>query len=671
MPRRILASVASCLFICATVQFASAQTTFTESVFHSFTTADGASPQNLILAQDGNFYGIAGGGAHGAGVIYKVTPAGVGSTFFTFTGSTQVSVSTGASLIQGRDGNFYGSSYAGGAHSFGVIFEVTSGGTYSALYSFTGATDGEHPNGIIQGSDGNFYGTAQTGSEADGANYGTIFSVSPDGQFLLLADLTEIEGFLPESPLLEVVPGTFLGTASMGGQHNYGSVFSVTGTAVTVLYSLGVDGDTDGHYPSAGLVETPGDLLFGGTTAGGGHGDGSIYSILTSGAYTNLTALPFDASGSSGIDNALLLATDGNLYGAIAAQNGTLFQETIAGALTGLYTFGASPDGNAPVGALIQGTDGNLYGVTTNGGADAAGTIYKLAPSPAFAAPIQLTLSSTTTAVGTPVTLQWNVPEAFSSTASNCAAFIQGEATGGGNWSGNKGASGNSTINPTAAGTYTYALTCGGVESGFATLTVTASTKSASTTALGASPNPATVGESVTLTANISGSGATPTGSVTFYYGSQALSTVPLSSGKATLTAGTSTLPPGTYQLTAAYSGDSNYNASASSAYTVTLNKAATKTTLTASPNPVTSPAVCTLTATVTRSAGSGFATGTVTFSVQGTALGSAKLNGSGVATFSAPTAGIAAGSYPVVATYSGDASDTVSASTALTVKVQ
>jgi len=85
----------------------------------------------------------------------------------------------------------------------------------------------------------------------------------------------------------------------------------------------------------------------------------------------------------------------------------------------------------------------------------------------------------------------------------------------------------------------------------------------------------------------------------------------------------------------------------------------------------VTSPAVCTLTATVTRSVGSGFATGTVTFSVQGTALGSAKLNGSGVATFSAPTAGIAAGSYPVVATYSGDASDTVSASTALTVKVQ
>ena len=58
------------------------------------------------------------------------------------TAAIQVSVSTGASLIQGRDGNFYGSSYAGGAHSFGVIFEVTSGGSYSALYSFTGADDG-------------------------------------------------------------------------------------------------------------------------------------------------------------------------------------------------------------------------------------------------------------------------------------------------------------------------------------------------------------------------------------------------------------------------------------------------------------------------------------------------------------------------------------------------
>ena len=101
------------------------------------------------------------------------------------------------------------------------------------------------------------------------------------------------------------------------------------------------------------------------------------------------------------------------------------------------------------------------------------------------------------------------------------------------------------------------------------------------------------------------------------------------------------------------------------------MNKAVTKTTLTASPNPVTPPAACTLTATVVRSAGSGFATGTVTFSVNGNAVGSAKVDASGVATLSAATGSVAAGSYPVVATYGGDASDSASVSAAVTVTVK
>jgi hypothetical protein len=144
-------------------------------------------------------------------------------------------------------------------------------------------------------------------------------------------------------------------------------------------------------------------------------------------------------------------------------------------------------------------------------------------------------------------------------------------------------------------------------------------------------------------------------------------------SGKATLAAPTNGFPTGSYPIVATYSGDANYNSSASAAYTVTLNKAATSTTLTASPNPVTPPAKCTLTATVKRTASgaAGFATGSVTFSVGTTVIGTAPLNGSGVATLSAGTSGIATGSYPVEAKYSGDSSDIASTSSPVSVVVQ
>jgi len=139
------------------------------------------------------------------------------------------------------------------------------------------------------------------------------------------------------------------------------------------------------------------------------------------------------------------------------------------------------------------------------------------------------------------------------------------------------------------------------------------------------------------------------------------------------LSATTNGLPPGSYPVVATYSGDGNYDASTSAATTVTLNKAPTTTTLTASPNPVTPPLNVMLTATVARSASgaAGIPTGTVTFYYQTTALGTVGLNGSGVATVSAASEGLAAGKYPITAKYNGDASDAASSSSAVTVTVK
>jgi uncharacterized membrane protein len=131
-----------------------------------------------------------------------------------------------------------------------------------------------------------------------------------------------------------------------------------------------------------------------------------------------------------------------------------------------------------------------------------------------------------------------------------------------------------------------------------------------------------------------------------------ALGSAKLSSGVATLTASSNGQAPGTYPIVANYGGSSTYAASASKALNVTLNKAPTSTTLSISPTTVTPPGDATLTATVKRSTSgaSGVPTGTVSFTVEGVILATEKVNGSGVATVKASSAGIAKGNYSIKA---------------------
>jgi uncharacterized repeat protein (TIGR03803 family) len=81
--------------------------------------------------------------------------------------------------VQATDGNFYGTTRDGGANSAGTIFEITAGGTLTTLYSFysqSGCADGEEPQGgLVQGTDGNFYGTTSSGGGTN--SYGTVFSL--------------------------------------------------------------------------------------------------------------------------------------------------------------------------------------------------------------------------------------------------------------------------------------------------------------------------------------------------------------------------------------------------------------------------------------------------------------------------------------------------------------
>ena len=617
-PARLFAGVV--IAICIAASSTKAQTTYTESVLYSFcpvytdTCPQGSGPfQGIVQGSDGNFYGtttFGGTGAfdtgslcsdNGCGTVYQLTPAGQLKVLHVF--CNQSYCPDGAlpgNLTLGSDGNLYGAAsggyvYNGCSGSYcGILFKVTRSGTYTVLYAFCSqlhCPDGDVPFGApVQGSDGDFYGMTSAG----GANgQGTIFKITSAGalstlyNFCSLGGTSCTDGEEPGGGLLQGSDGNFYGVTYSGGANGEGTVFKITSTGTfTTVYSfcnVGGSSCTDGRNPGGILFEGADGNLYG--VSSGGPGDlGQLFKITTAGSLTRVC---------SGCVGGLILASDGNFYG-IDAQTeadagGIVFKVTPAGTVTTIYSFCSLTncvDGYEPYG-LIQGTGGNFYGATFSGGANGGpdgcdgsancGTVFELAVAPALPAAVQLSLNSNSIALGASVEVTYKVLNAFSLSAQQCYGFstLNGVTTAVGKVTGTLtdgvyGGSANVTFS--AAGVYHLALTCGGVESGFATLTVNGLP---TTSTLTASPNPATVGQAVTLTTSVTGSKATPTGTVTFYYGSDALDTVALnSSGVASFTASSTGLPAGTYAIHAVYSGSATYAASTSPAVNVKLEAA-------------------------------------------------------------------------------------------------
>jgi uncharacterized repeat protein (TIGR03803 family) len=677
--------------------------TFTYTELHPFNTTDGYVPANVIQASDGNLYGTTeSGGSAADGNVFRSTLAGAVTSIYSFCAVIDTCPDGDFpqnSVIQATDGSLYGATLDGGAYGLGSIFKVSSAGVLTTVYSFcpngAGCTDGSGPNGLVQGNDGNLYGTTQGGGAFD---FGAIFKITPTAETTIYSFCTVsgsghcADGQEPTGALLQGSDGNFYGITTHGGANEIssggaGTVFKVTPAGVlTTLYSFCAQGGsncTDGQSPGAALTEGSSGSFYGVTMAGGSSGGGTVYSITSDGTLSTVynfctVGLCTDGIGPYGT---LFLGSDGNFYGVAGGgtnANGVFFQLTTGGTETVLYPFcstGGSTclDGENLQFGVVQGSDGSFYGTTTAGGTDGAGVLYKVAAAPAEKPPVQLTLSPASAVSGGQFTLTYLVSNAFSDTLKYCfAANTAATST----WSGVKAATTSGqpvTLNaPANAGTYNYTLTCGGQETGAAVLNVA---KSATQTTLAAAPNPAQVGQSVTLSATVTkttGAGK-PGGSVTYYYGADSIGSGAVNgSGVATLTASTATIPPGYYPLTATYSGDGGDTASSSNRLTVALDKAATSTTLTASPNPVTPPAGVTLTATVKRTATgtSGNAAGTVTFYYNGASIGSGTLK-NGVVALTAATGSVPPASYPVTAKYGGDASDIASTSSAVTVVVK
>jgi uncharacterized repeat protein (TIGR03803 family) len=343
---KLSATIFLTLALCLVTAIASPAQTYT--TLFSFNIDQGYGPSSLVQGANGNFYGTTGfDGVYGSGTVFEISSRGEYKTLYSF--CSQPNCPDGeyppAALAKASNGHFYGVTQEGGANGSGTAFEITPSGNLTTLYSFCAephCADGGLPKGgLVQDRNGNFYGTTTQG----GTNgLGTVFEMSPTGQLRVLYSVCSVancaDGFSPVAALIQATNGEFYGIMSHGGAQGVGTVFELTPTgSLRTLYSLcSLPACSDGEYPSASLVQATSGMLYGTVTSGGSHGSGTIFEITPGGKFKRLYSFCAQAS---------------------------------------------CADGSYPYAALLQGTDGNLYGTTVRGGSYGVygeGTLFKFTP---------------------------------------------------------------------------------------------------------------------------------------------------------------------------------------------------------------------------------------------------------------------------------------------------
>jgi uncharacterized repeat protein (TIGR03803 family) len=341
-------------------------------------------------------------------------PAQTYTTLVDFYGGNGQSPRT-APLVQGTDGNFYGTTSSGGDYTgcnddgfgCGSVFKTTAQGALTTLYSFcaqANCTDGIAPEaGLVLATDGNFYGTTSSGGSggtacAEEGGCGTVFRISHDGKFTMLHSFDGSDGATPNQ-LIQASDGNLYGTTVYGGAG--GSIFRMTlaGVMTTIYTFCAQPNCSDGEFPQAGLIQATDGNLYGTTTDGGGtgcvfdSGCGTVFKITLAGALTTLHVFDYT---DGFVANGLTQALDGNFYGTTNGGGtgceedngcGTAFRMTPDGTLTTLIKFNGG-DGVGPLGDLLQATDGSLYGTTYDGGMgclDGCGTAFRISSAGKFA----------------------------------------------------------------------------------------------------------------------------------------------------------------------------------------------------------------------------------------------------------------------------------------------
>ena len=369
MTVKLLITLAAVVMLAGGAVPAQAQT---PTLLYTFTGTDACATRgNIVQGRDGDMYG--GGaacGANGSGGVYKISPAGAESLFFSF--PQQWLFCGGAGLTLGSDGNFYGTCIAGNpATGLGSIFRLTPAGVFTDLHDFTGANGDSLPvYPPIQASDGNFYGVS--GNEVNVC--GNIYKMTPAGVYTNLHTFT-FPNECHSSNLVQASDGNLYGTlANCTLAGSVGCVYKISTKGV--FKEIHGFSFTTGEGPCTGMIQGKDGKLYGATNQGAANGSGNIYKMTPAGVAADLhdfnNATDASCVNTVGPPVNLLQVTDGTFYGVNPAfgpdGTGSIYKLTSANVFSAFLFPNPPVDGDLPSSTLIQNTNGLVYGTTPSGG---------------------------------------------------------------------------------------------------------------------------------------------------------------------------------------------------------------------------------------------------------------------------------------------------------------
>jgi uncharacterized repeat protein (TIGR03803 family) len=294
-----------------------------------------------------------------------------------------------APLFEAADGSIYGTTPNGGAGDAGVVFQLWPDRSFVAR-DLQGNTTGKNSyGGLVQLADGTLYGTTISGGASSS---GTFFAITPSGTFVTY-DLPKVQtpgfGLFPApgpsaGPVLAADGNLYVavpGSRFVSNSFHLGGIARMTPQGV-LTKTFAAHGDQL-NAPNSQLVAGPGGDLYGTAT---GFNSGLGWSAFRFRPSTGQWDVLHTFATDEGLPTALVLAPDGNLYGAAtrASVTAALFRMTPSGSLTVLHQFQTATEGAQPTAPPVVGGDGYLYGAMSRGGALDAGTIFRISPAGAF-----------------------------------------------------------------------------------------------------------------------------------------------------------------------------------------------------------------------------------------------------------------------------------------------